>query len=66
MFEKLNRKIAAGSALVAGSIGSAMAAVPADVTTALEGAKTDGVTVATAVLVAVVAIYAFKLMRKGL
>jgi len=46
--------------------GSAMAAVPADVTTALESAKTDGVAVATAVLVAVVAIYAFKLMRKGL
>lgn len=66
MFEKLNRKIAAGSALVIGSIGSAMAAVPADVTTALTDAKTDGVTVATAVLVAVVAIYAFKLMRKGL
>jgi hypothetical protein len=46
--------------------GSAFAAVPADVTDALTGAKTDGVLVATAVLVAIVAIYAFKLMRKGL
>lgn len=46
--------------------GTALAAVPMDVTTALSDAKTDGVTVATAVLVAVVAIFAFKLMRRGL
>lgn len=57
-------KFGAGALTVAA--GNAMAAVPGDVTTALGDAKTDGVTVATAVLVAVVAIYAFKLMRKGL
>lgn len=46
--------------------GNALAAVPAGVTTAIEDAGTDGATVAAAVLVAVVAIYAFKLMRRGL
>lgn len=45
---------------------SAFAAVPASVTTALSDAQTDGVTIATAVFVAIVAMYAFKLMRKGL
>lgn len=52
--------------VLVGSIGSAMAAVPTEVTTALSDAKADGVVVATAVLIAIVAIYAFKLMRKGL
>lgn len=57
------REVAGVAALAA---GSAFAAVPTEVTTALSDAKTDGVTVATAILVAVVAIYAFKLMRKAL
>lgn len=48
------------------STGSAFAAVPASVTTALADAQTDGVTIATAVFVAIVAMYSFKLMRKGL
>jgi hypothetical protein len=60
------KKIAAAGSIVTLSIGSALAEVPAGVTTALSDAKSDGVLVATAVLVAVVAIYAFKLMRKGL
>lgn len=60
------KKIAAGTSALVLSAGSAFAAVPADVTTALSDAKTDGIVVATAVLVAIVAIYAFKLMRKGL
>ncbi|MBN8504872.1 MAG: hypothetical protein J0L58_10355 [Burkholderiales bacterium] len=46
--------------------GSAMAAVPADVTTALADMKADGLTVAVAVLVAVIAIAAIKFIRKGL
>lgn len=62
----LKSKIASGLALVGAGITNAIAAVPVDVTTALSDAKTDGVTVATAVLVAVVAIFAFKLMRRGL
>jgi hypothetical protein len=46
--------------------GSAFAAVPAAVTTALTDAQADGIVIATAVFVAIVAMYAFKLMRKGL
>jgi hypothetical protein len=42
------------------------AAVPADVTTAISDMKADGLTVATAVLVAVIAIAAVKFIRKGL
>lgn len=53
------------SGLVA-TTGSAFAAVPASVTSALGDAQTDGVTIATAVFVAVVAMFAFKLMRRGL
>jgi hypothetical protein len=46
--------------------GSAMAEVPADVTTAVTGIKTDATSVATLVLLAVVAIFAIKFIRKGL
>lgn len=60
------KKIALVLSGLAASTGSAFAAVPVEVTTALGDAKTDGVAVATAVLVALVAIYAFKLMRRGL
>lgn len=42
------------------------AAVPADVTTAITTAGTDTATVGGAVLVVLVAIYAFKLLRKAL
>ena len=46
--------------------GSAMAAVPEEVTTAVTGIKTDATAVATLVLLAVVAIFAIKFIRKGL
>jgi len=46
--------------------GAVLAAVPADVTTAIETAETDGVAVATAVLVAIVALFGFRLMRRAL
>jgi hypothetical protein len=46
--------------------GSAMAEVPAGVTTALSTLSTDAITVAGVVLAAVVAVYAFKFIRKGL
>lgn len=45
--------------------GSAMAAVPTDVTTALGDAKTDSLTVAGLALVVIIAIAAFKYMRKA-
>lgn len=60
------KKVVAVFSGVLATAGSAFAAVPAEVTTALGDAKADGITIATAVFVAVVAMYAFKLMRKGL
>lgn len=47
-------------------LGQAFAAVPADVTTALTDAKADSTTVAGLALIIIVAVTAFKYMRKGL
>lgn len=58
-------RVAPVAALTAAA-GSAMAAVPEEVTTAVTGLKTDAVAVATLVLLAIVAIYAIKFIRKGL
>lgn len=62
----MNKRFAllAAPALVLAS--QVQAAVPADVTTAINDMKADGLTVATAVLVAVIAIAAVKFIRKGL
>lgn len=54
--------VAAASSLAV----AAHAAVPAVVTTALEDLQTDALTVAGVVLAAIVAVYAFKFIRKGL
>lgn len=43
----------------------AFAAVPADVTTELGTMKADALTVAGLVLIAIIAVTAFKFMRKG-
>lgn len=45
--------------------GSAMAAVPAEVTTAMTEAKADSLTVAGLALVVIIAIAAFKYMRRA-
>lgn len=45
--------------------GSAFAEVPAEVTTALADMKADGLVVAGAVLVAIIAIAAIKFIRRG-
>jgi hypothetical protein len=45
--------------------GSAMAAVPADITTAISTMKDDGITVATAFVVAVIAVAAIKFLRSA-
>ncbi|MBK6295524.1 MAG: hypothetical protein IPF55_15525 [Rhodoferax sp.] len=66
MLKSLQTRLVLIPAAVMGAAGSAMAAVPADVTTALTDLKADALVVATAVLVAIVAIYAFKFIRKGL
>lgn len=53
-------------AFVLSAFHAAVAAVPEAVTTSLTDAKADGLTIAGAVLVAIIALYGFKLMRKGL
>lgn len=63
---QLKHKIAAFGSAATLFAGNVMAAVPVEVTTSLTDAKTDGITIATAVLVAIIALYAFKLMRRGL
>lgn len=62
---KIKQRFAAGSALIAGGVSSAFAAVPADVTTALTDAKSDATAVAGLFLIAIIAIAAFKLMQRG-
>jgi len=59
------RAVAVAAAVTAAA-GSASAAVPAEVTSAIADMKTDGLTVAGAVLVAIIAIAAVKFIRKGL
>lgn len=62
---KFANRFAAVSVLALGA-GQAMAAVPTEVTAALDTAKADGVTVAGIVLVVIIAIAAFKFIRKAL
>jgi hypothetical protein len=56
-------------AAVGGSLAllgnQALAAVPADVTTAITDMKADGIAVATAFLVATIAVTAFLFMKRG-
>lgn len=59
------RGIAALGLTVAGTM-TARAAVPESVTTALDAAAADGITVGGMVLVVVVGIVAFKYLRKAL
>lgn len=54
-----------GSAVVALAPLSAFAAVPTEVSTALTDAKADALTVAGLALVIVIAIAAFKYMKRG-
>lgn len=61
----MKRKLQTLAGLATLSAGSAMAAVPADVTTALTDAKTDALVVAGMALVVIIAIAAFKYMRRG-
>ena len=56
------KKGAAGAVLALGG-ASAFAAVPADITTAISTMQTDGVTVATAFVVAAIAVAAIKFLR---
>lgn len=62
----MKNKLRSLAALSTVAAGSAMAAVPAEVSTALGDMKTDGLAVAGLVLVAIIAIAAVKFMRKAL
>lgn len=59
------KKLGAGVTLLAASAGSAMAAVPADVTTALGTAKDDVGVIALGVLLVFVAIFGFKVLKRA-
>lgn len=62
----MKNKLRSLAALSTVTAGSAMAAVPQEVTDALTAMKTDGLAVAGLVLVALIAIAAVKFMRKAL
>lgn len=66
MFKKALTFLFAPLAMLFGLIQQAFAAVPAEITTALGDAKTDALAVAALALVLIVAVIAFKYMRKGL
>ncbi|WP_114969946.1 major capsid protein [Rhodoferax ferrireducens] len=66
MKKALFARLALVSGVTAAAAGSAMAEVPAVVTTALTALQADALTVAGIVLAAIVAVYAFKFIRKGL
>lgn len=63
---KFGSKVAAASGAAVALVGTAHAEVPANVQTALDNLSTDALTVAGIVLAAIVAVYAFKFIRKGL
>ena len=59
------RAVAVAAAATAAA-GSAMAEIPAEVTTAVGEMKSNGLIIAGAVLVAIIAVAAVKFLRKGL
>ncbi|MCD2514568.1 major capsid protein [Comamonas endophytica] len=66
MSKALKIRLAAVPAFVLATTGAAQAAIPENVNAALSDLSTDALTVAGIVLAAVVAVYAFKFIRKGL
>lgn len=63
--KKLNLLLAT-AATMSVTAGSAFAALPTEVTDALDTAKTDGVAMAGIVLAVIIAIAAFKFIRRAL
>jgi hypothetical protein len=64
--QTLKRSLGAAAAVGVLSIQQAHAALGTDVTTALETAKTDGVAIGGLVLAVIIAIAAFKYLRRAL
>lgn len=65
MKNTIKTRLAALSTVLAASIGSAYAAVPTEVSDAITAAQDDSKTVAVGFLVAIIAIAAINIMRKG-
>ena len=65
MLQKIKRQSSFVGAVIVSGIGSAHAAVPAAVTTAISDMQADALTVATAFLVATIAVVAFLFMKRG-
>jgi len=61
----MNKRFAFVGGFLLVSVGSAMAAVPAGVTTAIADMQADGVTVATAFVIAAIAVAAVKFLRSA-
>ena len=62
----MTKFLSVGFVLASSFVGSAFAAVPPEVTSAIADMKTDGLVVASAVLVAVIAIAAIKFLRRAM
>lgn len=65
MSKRFMKQLAVAGSGLLGAIVTAHAAVPAEVSTALSDGKADAMTVAGLALVIIIAIAAFKYMRKG-
>jgi len=63
MSQAIKRGLIAAGVLTV--VGSANAAVPAEITTAISTMQADGVTVATAFVVAAIAVAAIKFLRSA-
>jgi len=66
MFQTWKTKAKYGAVLATAAAGNAMAALPTEVSTAMEGAKTDAVALATLGLLIIIAVAAVKYLRKGI
>ena len=64
-FKSLSARLALVPAATLAAAGAAHAEVPTEVTSALGAMKADALVVAGLVLVALIAVAAFKFMRKG-
>lgn len=62
---RISNLVKSGIASLTVAAGSVMAAVPGEVTSAIGDMKSDGITVATAFLVATIAVAAFLFMKRG-
>ncbi len=65
MNKRFTRSLVLVGAALVGGVGSAQAAVPAAITTAIADMQADGVTVATAFVVAAIAVAAIKFLRSA-